>query len=165
MYHYPWRASHCPTRGIGGGGVHPSFKAQTFDPHPNPPPPPPPSLKNGIQFQGNRGLKMEKNHRVIVLCGKIMISQGVRHPLSCLGVLLRCTAVLVLTHPWGSRGGGRPHFRGRMGSVGHDQQTMNDQEPLRECCGGALHSLNGGPLCSPQSDRVGPRDDSGHTVP
>ena len=49
------------------------------------PPPPPPNWYPSTRG-GGRGLKMEKNHLGIILSCKIMILQGVRHPISCLGV-------------------------------------------------------------------------------
>ena len=42
----------------------------------------PPSLLNGAE----RGLKIKKSSGGIVVPGKIIISQGVGHPMSCLGV-------------------------------------------------------------------------------
>ena len=49
--------------------------------------PAPPPQKNGIQFQGDRGNRgNKKSIGVFVLSGKIMILQGVGHPISCLGV-------------------------------------------------------------------------------
>ena len=37
-------------------------------------------------FQGDRGLRIKTSIGGMVLLGKIMLLQGVRHPISCLGV-------------------------------------------------------------------------------
>ena len=46
-------------------------------------PPPPP--QSGIQFQGDRGLKSKNSTGGLFYWAKIMMLQGVGHPMSCLG--------------------------------------------------------------------------------
>ena len=63
---------------LSNPGSNPSGH-KPLTPHPSP-------LNCDTQFQGDRGLKIKKIHWGIVSSGKIMILQGVRHPISCLRV-------------------------------------------------------------------------------
>ena len=63
-----------------------AFSAKTFDPPPPPHTPPHTPLKKVLSsFRGCRP-RNQKVHWGMVLLGKIMISQGVGHQISCLGV-------------------------------------------------------------------------------